>query len=198
MSSLFCRRALTAHRRQGRHRARTQTRCIVALGYTETLSAKQKNLVRQVGRKLFPLGVARNPLKSLELDEEIQGNPRKSKRIQAAFLGFVAVRLGNIWFGLGKIWSCSASPSGKCEQLSARSKPASVGHRSRRLLMAVVHLAMRRPAAISCASRFTLSRKREFIRSLARCENQRRDPDRRRQGGRGEDGDLRGLEIRFA
>ena len=63
-------------------------------------SVKQKKSRSSSRQKLFSLGVARNPLKSPEADEGIQGNPKESKEIQAVFLGFLPVRLGIIWFGL--------------------------------------------------------------------------------------------------
>ncbi len=85
-------------------------------------SVKRKTSHSSRRQKLFSLGVARNPLKSPESDEGIQGNPRKSKGIQAAFLGSIAVRLGKIWFGLVKFGRVARHLSEKGNILSIRSK----------------------------------------------------------------------------
>src|SRR5271166_3542306 len=59
---------------------------------------------------LFLLWLGRNPLKSPESHEEIQENPspfssKKSKKIQARFLGFA-------WSDLGSAWAYLACPGG--------------------------------------------------------------------------------------
>jgi hypothetical protein len=49
------------------------------------------------GPEIFFIWIARNPLKILESDEEIQENPRKSKLVFLVFLGLAWIRLGAIW-----------------------------------------------------------------------------------------------------
>src|ERR1700729_2444370 len=47
---------------------------------------------RERPEKTFPRFMMRNPLKSLDSDERIQGNPRKSKEIQRPSIGVLAAK----------------------------------------------------------------------------------------------------------
>jgi len=59
-------------------------------------AAPKKIALAGVG-DIFLLWSARNPLKSPELDEGIQTNPRESKPVSLVFLGLAWIRLGAIW-----------------------------------------------------------------------------------------------------